>query len=355
MPAAPGARNVSPLLGGSGGIGQGYVSPVYAQQMAALSQPITWGGAPPGQMYGAGYGPQNQPVYGTSLMSQLQMLSDPTWMNRRRIAMADLSNVQFDPQNPYALFSPDQWSNQFSLFNDKPLPWPSSYAGYPTDAMGNPIGGGPQQQTAAPAAGSSTPGMTINSTPQQGQMTPAALTQALGGGPNAQGAGQWYGNYLAAQAKLTPQQQYAQQQSRALNANAMLFNNQGYQGPGTTFGARNTPLEQQMQGYAMGLGQPQQAAPQQASRPAAAAPGGLTYPQVLALLANPGKVTTPGANVPGGAKRPARRRSQQGLPWAGKAGDEPELPVGPGRASGQGKGLSHARTVRFPSGGDGPA
>jgi hypothetical protein len=85
-----------------------------------------------------------------------------------------------------------------------------------------------------------------------------------------------------------------------MNANAMLFNNQGYQGPGTTFGARNTPLEQQMQGYAMGLGQPQQAAPQQASRPAAAASGGLTYPQVLALLANPGKVTTPGANVPVG-------------------------------------------------------
>jgi hypothetical protein len=78
IPPAPGARNISPLLGGPGGIGQGQVSPVFAQRMAALSQPMTWGSAPPGQMYGAGYGPQNQ-VYGTSLMSNLQQL-DPTWM-----------------------------------------------------------------------------------------------------------------------------------------------------------------------------------------------------------------------------------------------------------------------------------
>ena len=43
--------------------------------------------------------------------------------------MADLSNVTFDPQNPDALFSPDQWLNQFSNFNSKPIPWPSTYAG----------------------------------------------------------------------------------------------------------------------------------------------------------------------------------------------------------------------------------
>jgi hypothetical protein len=72
-PPAPPARNVSPLLGNP---------QIYAQRMAGLNQPMTWGGGPPGQMYGAGYGPQNQPVYGTSLMSQLQMLSDPTWMNQ---------------------------------------------------------------------------------------------------------------------------------------------------------------------------------------------------------------------------------------------------------------------------------
>ena len=73
IPPAPGARNVSPLLSNP---------QIYAQRMAGLNQPMQWGGAPPGQMYGAGYGPQNQPVYGTSLMSQLQMLSDPMWMNQ---------------------------------------------------------------------------------------------------------------------------------------------------------------------------------------------------------------------------------------------------------------------------------
>jgi hypothetical protein len=75
MPAAPGARNVSPLLGNP---------QIYAQRMAGLSQPLAWNATPmgQGQMPGAGYGPQNQPVFGTSLMSQLQMLSDPTWMNQ---------------------------------------------------------------------------------------------------------------------------------------------------------------------------------------------------------------------------------------------------------------------------------
>jgi hypothetical protein len=83
IPPAPGARNVSPLLGGPGGIGQGSVSPVYAQRMAALNQPMTWGSAPPGQMYGTGFGVQAQPsVYGTSLMSNLQRLSDPMWMDQ---------------------------------------------------------------------------------------------------------------------------------------------------------------------------------------------------------------------------------------------------------------------------------
>jgi hypothetical protein len=64
-PPAPGARNISPLIGNP---------QLYAQRMAALNQPMTWGAAPPGQMMGTGFGPQNQPVYGTSLMS---MLNDP--------------------------------------------------------------------------------------------------------------------------------------------------------------------------------------------------------------------------------------------------------------------------------------
>ena len=79
---APQARNVSTLLGGPGGIGQGQVSPAYAQRMDALNQPMTWGSAPPGQMPGTGYGVQAQPtVYGTSLMSNLGRSLDPMWMN----------------------------------------------------------------------------------------------------------------------------------------------------------------------------------------------------------------------------------------------------------------------------------
>ena len=78
----PQARNVSPFLGGEGGIGQGRVDPAYAQRMAGVNQPMTWGSAPPGQMPGTGYGPQAQPsVYGTSLMSNLGRSLDPMWMN----------------------------------------------------------------------------------------------------------------------------------------------------------------------------------------------------------------------------------------------------------------------------------
>ena len=50
-----------------------------------------------------------------------------------------VAQTQFQPQNADALFSPDQWLNQFSNFNNAALPWPSSYAGAPTDAMGRPI------------------------------------------------------------------------------------------------------------------------------------------------------------------------------------------------------------------------
>ena len=42
---------------------------------------MTWGSAPPGQNPWTGYGIQT-PVYGTSLMSNLQQFSDPTWMDQ---------------------------------------------------------------------------------------------------------------------------------------------------------------------------------------------------------------------------------------------------------------------------------
>ena len=73
-PPAPPARNlISPLLGNP---------QLYAQRMAGLAQPMTWGSAPPGQMAGTGFGPQQQPsVYGTSLMSNLQNLNNPAYMD----------------------------------------------------------------------------------------------------------------------------------------------------------------------------------------------------------------------------------------------------------------------------------
>jgi hypothetical protein len=123
-----------------------------------------------------------------------------------------VDKTQFQPQNPYGLFDPSQWSNAYSNYNNSALPWPSRYAGLPTDAMGNPIG--------LPA------GTTLNTPPAQPapapQQGPAAMGQFLGGG---------------------------------------------------------------------GQGAPQAA-------PAAPAQAGPDYNTVLSMLANPGKVTTPGATVP---------------------------------------------------------
>jgi hypothetical protein len=87
----------------------------------------------------------------------------------------------------------------------------------------------------------------------------------------------------------------------------------GYSGRGAETGIANYPgatdaliglakyQNQANQDYAAGkpIGMPQAAAPPP-SAPAASA-NGLTYPQVLAMLANPGKVNTPGATVPASA------------------------------------------------------
>ena len=194
--------------------------------------------------------------------------------------MADLSNVTFQPQNPDALFSPDQWLNQYSLFSNKALPWPSSYVGDPTDAMGNPIAPPAQQ---APAAAPSTPGTTINSMPQQIADLQAQINQqtinnatgpvgvdgrgSMGVGADGRGAETGIANSPGAVDAIIGLNNYKQQANQAYAANPDF-----------------------------GLGMPQQA-----SAPAVAPGGGasgLTYPQVLAMLANPGKVTTPGANVP---------------------------------------------------------
>ena len=158
------------------------------------------------------------------------------------------NNTQFDPQNPDALFSPDQWLNQFSNFNNAALPWPSSYAGTPTDAMGRPI--------------QPPPGMTLNS-------APAAAPPPAAPAPQQQYGRIWEGTGTG---------------GAAGGQNAM-----GSGGP--------TAGQNVSQYMPIGPAPQQQAAPQAA--PQAAAPN--NWQNTIAMLANPGKVTTPGATVPASA------------------------------------------------------
>jgi hypothetical protein len=160
-----------------------------------------------------------------------------------------VAQTQFDPQNANALFSPDQWLNQFSNFNNAALPWPSSYVGTPTDAMGKPI--------------QPPPGMTLNSSPAAPPQAPTApqvpqFLQTAGGtisgGSTARNMGVSDGNVPGGYV-VNPA--YAQQQQQAAAA--------------------------------------PQAAPQAAPSPALN-----SWQNTMAMLANPGKVTTPGATVPAG-------------------------------------------------------
>ena len=158
------------------------------------------------------------------------------------------NNTQFDPQNPDALFSPDQWLNQFSNFNNAALPWPSSYSGTPTDAMGNPI--------------KPPPGMTLNS-------SPAAPPPPAPAAP--------------------PQQQYGRIWEGTGTGGAA--------GGQNAMGSGGPTAGQNVSGYGPIGPAPQQAAPQAA--PQAAAPTAPNnWQNTMAMLANPGKVNTPGATVP---------------------------------------------------------
>ena len=176
-----------------------------------------------------------------------------------------MDKTQFQPQNADALFSPDQWLNQFSNFNNAALPWPSSYAGMPTDAMGNPI--------------QPPPGMTINSAPQ----APAAPAQ-----PQASQG------YASAMPVL---QGMPAASNAAANSNPMMAQLAGWQALQYPQLAKNGNMfGDSYLNMISGQGGGQTAA---SSAPAASAgASGPTYPQILSMLANPGKVNTPGATVP---------------------------------------------------------
>ena len=166
-----------------------------------------------------------------------------------------VAQTQFDPQNPDALFSPDQWLNQFSNFNNAALPWPSSYAGMPTNAMGQPI--------------QPPPGMTLNSSPQPAAPQPAAPQNSpyaiAKGNPAIDAGNQAAGLDALGSMRPTGNGSYAA-------------------GPGTPPGFWQAQAA--MQGQGQGQGQQQQPA----------APN--SWQNTMAMLANPGKVTTPGATVP---------------------------------------------------------
>lgn len=176
-----------------------------------------------------------------------------------------MATPTFQP-NPYANFDPSQWTNPYSQFSGKALPWPSSYAGMPTNALGQPI--------AAP------PGMTLNSTPASAPQAPvnqgqwainnamingmaSGLNPAAGGGFTNPNAAATLGNIIGARTQ----------------------NNQAY-GASAPGGAVPTPANVTFGGQApqAGVG--------------AAGPGQPSYQQVLAMLANPGPVQTPGATAP---------------------------------------------------------
>ena len=148
--------------------------------------------------------------------------------------------------------------NKYSAFNNNPLQL-QGYVGNPTNAQGQPI----QPQ----------PGTTLNSSPmaapaaapQQSQIPqflPVGMGQGTGGaagGENAQGSGQaTAGQNVGGGYQINPA--YAIQQAQQ------------------QYAAQQAPQAQ-----------PAQPAP---------TPGIMSRDQSLALLSNPGHVTTPGANVP---------------------------------------------------------
>jgi hypothetical protein len=166
--------------------------------------------------------------------------------------------------NPYGSFDPSQWSNPYSNYYGQKLPWPASYAGTPTNAQGQAI--------------QPPPGMTLNSTPAQPQQAAGAPAGGLTAADFAQGsamnpsgnmalaAANW-GGFPASGVNTSTPGGYMQ---------AMMAN----------------PVNQALNGGQAG-----------AAGAAGAAGGGAAAPannwqQTLAMLANPGHVTTPGATVP---------------------------------------------------------
>ena len=178
------------------------------------------------------------------------------------------------------MFDPSQFANPYSQWNKQALPFMGQYAGAPTDAHGNPIQSYQTAQQAhdawaaanpAPAqAPAKTPGVTLNSAQQLYNQMAAPSAMNPTGNP-AFGASEW-GFGLGAQG-------------------AVDRNSPAYQmdpsGAGTGAGGAGTGVPGTIGGGQAG-----------AAPPAAAPQNPIDMNQAyLSALANPGKVTTPGATV----------------------------------------------------------
>jgi hypothetical protein len=201
------------------------------------------------------------------------------------------STPTFTP-NPYANFDPSQWSNPYSQFYGQALPWPSSYAGTPTNALGQPI------QPPQPPQG-----LTLNSTPQQPQAPAAAPASnpfanvQIPQGQNDAAYQPRGGLSIAQWQALTPQQRSAASVPlgqvaagvAATPSDSFVASHNNPSGGSPGAGAMFQGLG------ATGFNQMQQQQPQ---APGAAAGAPNAWQNTLSMLANPGHVTTPGATVP---------------------------------------------------------
>jgi hypothetical protein len=197
---------------------------------------------------------------------------------------------------PYPFqFDPSQWTNPYSNFYGKALPWPSSYAGMPTNALGQPIQA-PQGQ--APQ------GMTLNATPAQPQ-APGGASNPFAGvqipqGQNTAVAQPRGGLSIQDWQALSPAQRGAAMGPMAQYASglAMMPSGNNFVASGSNPSGANPQASTALAlmnagGAGFGQMQGQQAAPQAA---APAAPN--NWQNTLSMLANPGHVTTPGATIP---------------------------------------------------------
>ena len=209
--------------------------------------------------------------------------------------LADMQNILgyqgLVGPNPYDPFPLGNQTQTGIPFSGGAGPGVGFMAGWPTDAMGNPIqpqaGSGIPSPGSAQASPAAVPGTTINSPPAAGMSFGQPGTNPLA---------------TAAAAGATPQQlgQMFSQMSPTIPSYTDTggFGGQAVMGPGTT----PNPAYQRVMGQMLASAYGAPAAPAAAS--AAMGPSGLTRPQYLSLLAHPGPVPTYGAAPPQAGQTP---------------------------------------------------